>query len=214
MTAESKSLVERLGWHHEHPVTGKMVLVNPDGPEAAAEIDMLRNLVDERTNDAAKEWERAERLEREKEEAARENIDMMWQRRRADERAEAAEQLAEERLEHIAALESELTRLKSPMEGAKTTAEELVAFRERLTKSPGWLSGEDSLRLLDDLDHATAQARSAADADRVMDQLYALVKRYREDTPLGHQPHMISAEVEKVLKQADAIRARRKGKRS
>lgn len=37
MTSD-KSLVERLGWHHEHPVTGKMELVNPDGPEAVAEI--------------------------------------------------------------------------------------------------------------------------------------------------------------------------------
>lgn len=31
-------LVEELGWHHEHPVTGKMVLINPDGPRIAAAL--------------------------------------------------------------------------------------------------------------------------------------------------------------------------------
>lgn len=35
-------IVERLGYHHEHPVHGAMVLRNPDGPEAAAEIERLR----------------------------------------------------------------------------------------------------------------------------------------------------------------------------
>jgi hypothetical protein len=45
-------LVERLGWHSEHPVTGKLVLTNPDGPEAAdtitrltAERDALRGAI-------------------------------------------------------------------------------------------------------------------------------------------------------------------------
>ena len=28
-------IVTRLGYHHEHPVTGVLVLRNPDGPEAA-----------------------------------------------------------------------------------------------------------------------------------------------------------------------------------
>ena len=32
-------LVARLGSHHEHPVTGKMVLINPDGPAAADRIE-------------------------------------------------------------------------------------------------------------------------------------------------------------------------------
>ena len=41
MTTENKGLVERLGWHREHPVTGKMVLINPDGPEAATRIREL-----------------------------------------------------------------------------------------------------------------------------------------------------------------------------
>jgi hypothetical protein len=35
-------IVERLGWHHECPATGNLVLRNPDGPEAAAEITRLR----------------------------------------------------------------------------------------------------------------------------------------------------------------------------
>ena len=49
-------VVERLGWHHEHPVTGKMVLRNPDGPEAAAAITRLRT-------ELASERERAEKAE-------------------------------------------------------------------------------------------------------------------------------------------------------
>lgn len=36
-----KTLVERLGWHHEHPVTGQLVLRNPDGPDAATRIEAL-----------------------------------------------------------------------------------------------------------------------------------------------------------------------------
>jgi len=34
-------IVERLGYHHEHPVHGRLVLINPDGPKAAAEINRL-----------------------------------------------------------------------------------------------------------------------------------------------------------------------------
>lgn len=35
-------IVERLGYHREHPATGQLVLANPDGPEAAATITALR----------------------------------------------------------------------------------------------------------------------------------------------------------------------------
>ena len=49
--ADVAALVERLGYHSEHPVTGKLVLTNPDGPDAAsaikaqaAEIERLREL--------------------------------------------------------------------------------------------------------------------------------------------------------------------------
>ena len=38
---ETAALVERLGYHHEHPVSGKMVLINPDGPKAADAITSL-----------------------------------------------------------------------------------------------------------------------------------------------------------------------------
>ncbi|MEY4932314.1 MAG: hypothetical protein RLZZ403_634, partial [Pseudomonadota bacterium] len=40
-------IAERLGYHREHPITGKLVLTNPDGPEAAAEIVRLRAERDE-----------------------------------------------------------------------------------------------------------------------------------------------------------------------
>lgn len=35
-------IVDRLGYHHEHPVHGTLVLRNPDGPEAATAITSLR----------------------------------------------------------------------------------------------------------------------------------------------------------------------------
>ena len=35
-------LVERLRWHSEDQATGKLRLTNPDGPEAADEIERLR----------------------------------------------------------------------------------------------------------------------------------------------------------------------------
>lgn len=41
-------IVERLRYHSESQVTGKLQLTNPDGPEAAAEIERLR---------AASQWQ-------------------------------------------------------------------------------------------------------------------------------------------------------------
>lgn len=38
----SDKLIKKLFEHSEHPVTGKMVLTNPDGPAAADEIERLR----------------------------------------------------------------------------------------------------------------------------------------------------------------------------
>ena len=37
----------------------------------------------------------------------------------------------------------------------------------------------------------------AAEAER--DELLALLRRYRNETPLGHQPHMIAHEVDALL---------------
>lgn len=42
---EVAKMVEILGWHREHPVTGKLVLTNPDGPAAA---DLLARVAAER----------------------------------------------------------------------------------------------------------------------------------------------------------------------
>lgn len=39
---ELAALVKRLTWHREHPVTGKLVYANEDGPDAAAAIAALR----------------------------------------------------------------------------------------------------------------------------------------------------------------------------
>lgn len=56
----ARDIVERLGWHHEHPVTGELVLRNHDGPEAANEIASLRaniavkaDWIEKTTNDMA-----------------------------------------------------------------------------------------------------------------------------------------------------------------
>jgi hypothetical protein len=38
---EVRALIECAGWHHEHPVTGKMALINPDGPAFAATLEAL-----------------------------------------------------------------------------------------------------------------------------------------------------------------------------
>ena len=40
--AELDALGDRLRWHKEHALTGKMVLANPDGPQAADAITALR----------------------------------------------------------------------------------------------------------------------------------------------------------------------------
>ena len=42
-------IVERLGYHREHPVTGQLVLANPDGPDAASTITALREEVERLT---------------------------------------------------------------------------------------------------------------------------------------------------------------------
>jgi hypothetical protein len=41
--AEIDALIERLGYHREHPLRGGYTLINPDGPEAAAFLAALRD---------------------------------------------------------------------------------------------------------------------------------------------------------------------------
>lgn len=156
--------------------------------EAAAEIDMLRNLVDERTNDAAKEWERAE------------------------------------------AAEARLATLLAPSEGDKTTAEERANARRIISdvlkvQTPTVAPKHEGLvhiRLLDDLDHATAQARSAVDAARAFDPGDEFIRPENYEEVLYSQDFIdaMSALTERkaYTKQACAmliaeqsIRARRKG---
>lgn len=48
-------IVERLGWHHEHPVTGALVLRNHDGPEAADTIATLRKQLENARSEALEE---------------------------------------------------------------------------------------------------------------------------------------------------------------
>ena len=43
MTNNPADLVKRLGRHSEHPVTGRLVLTNPNGPEAATLITRLQS---------------------------------------------------------------------------------------------------------------------------------------------------------------------------
>jgi len=57
MTNQS-ALLERLGYHSEHPVTGKLELTNPDGPEAAALIRSMQERI-ERLEGELNTWRRA-----------------------------------------------------------------------------------------------------------------------------------------------------------
>lgn len=65
---EITALVERLGWHHEHPVTGKLVLKNPDGPEAASALTELQRIASYETEVAAAEIEGRKAAEAERDE--------------------------------------------------------------------------------------------------------------------------------------------------
>jgi|CXWL01.1.fsa_nt_gi hypothetical protein len=65
--------------------------------------------------------------------------------------------------------------------------------------SPAYLQGHKHAR------HAAAELALAADAK--MDLLCALLTRYRDETPLRHQPHMIAHQVDEVL--GPNVRAKR-----
>lgn len=39
---------------------------------------------------------------------------------------------------------------------------------------------------------------------RLMDEMLALLKRYRNETPLGHQPHMIAQEADMLIAKVEA----------
>lgn len=219
MTAGGKSLVERLRWHHEHPVTGKMVLVNPDGPEAAGRIEQLeQELTDCDTANGGRIIEIAElkatigRLEREKEEAQAKR-DYHSKRSYAARKAAAANH---EGIEHwksrAEAAEFELSRLKAPLPDSRTTARDRAELREILAEAEKPLEVRDKWieRLLDDLDAATAQARSAVEALEPFadfgDVLLDEASTYRVMTTKG------SAEIAPYdFRRAAAIRARRKG---
>lgn len=60
------AVIERLGWHQEHPMTGKLVLINPDGPKAAAALSAM---LEER--DKAREYGGQARIRENKAEDAR-----------------------------------------------------------------------------------------------------------------------------------------------
>ena len=58
---------------------------------------------------------------------------------------------------------------------------------------------------------AAWQARATL-AEQREAELVRLLKRYRHETPLGHQPHMIAAEVDGILATHESQNARSGGK--
>lgn len=48
----------------------------------------------------------------------------------------------------------------------------------------------------------TEQAKRIAALEAENEKLRALLARYRNETPLGHQPHMIAHEVDEALREA------------
>lgn len=51
-----------------------------------------------------------------------------------------------------------------------------------------------------DQGHGHCSVLASAAADRI-ERLEALLRRYRTETPLDHQPHMIAAEVDAALEE-------------
>ena len=49
--------------------------------------------------------------------------------------------------------------------------------------------------------HAQILERELAEAKAQRDKAIAFLHVYRNDTPLGHQPHMLAAEVDQFLKE-------------
>ena len=74
----------------------------------------------------------------------------------------------------------------------------------------------EALRLADESDNdewiaGTNQWREEAAAElrrlhEVNTELVSLLKRYRTQIPLGHQPHMIAAEVDEVIAKAEVTK--------
>jgi cellobiose-specific phosphotransferase system component IIA len=71
----------------------------------------------------------------------------------------------------------------------------------------------EALRLADELESewfADYDIQNAADELRrlheVNTELVSLLKRYRSEIPLGHQPHMIAAEVDEALAKAEVTK--------
>ncbi len=52
-----------------------------------------------------------------------------------------------------------------------------------------------------DQDEFSSNARLIAAAPKIL----ALLKRYRDETPLGHQPHMIANEVDELIAQISGV---------
>ena len=110
--ADIEALVARLGYHSHHPVTGNLVLTNPDGPEAASALTSLkaeRDRLSFKYGKALANWDRsltrAETAERERDaEAAKalSNLEAML----------AAENLAAEAILERDEARAEVERLR------------------------------------------------------------------------------------------------------
>lgn len=52
-------------------------------------------------------------------------------------------------------------------------------------------------------DHAAAVAAAVTAERERLNRAIELLRRYRNETPIGHQPHMIAAQVDDFLRQTD-----------
>ena len=73
-------------------------------------------------------------------------------------------------------------------------------------QAPEWGVLPDLVGVLSQIDNMVAGFRdlhrSEREGWRYADELLALLKRYRTETPLGHQPHMLAHEVDEAIAKA------------
>jgi hypothetical protein len=79
----------------------------------------------------------------------------------------------------------ELTTLQSRLEAVKAERDDIAEIHGQLVE----IAGAELKRL------EAAEAR--------VEELQKALRRYRNETPLGHQPHMIAAEVDALLSHPD-----------
>ena len=126
-----------------------------------------------------------------------------------DKRVALLERLLKDKLDCIAALEDELAKVTEEREayrnqwierGKEIEAIEAENAELRVLESEAAARHRETLAELAkvDADRKTWK-QQALKAEDERDAAVALLRRYRNETPLGHQPHMIAHEVDALL---------------